>query len=354
MIAPVPLYGIEPVAAQKPPVPLNGIDRVTALKPVGGDRGEALRFQLQFEPGQVVSARIEAKLADGSFKVVLAGQELRMALPDYVAAGDTLELTFVSNDPRPTFTLQEPPPRAASEPVLSAAGRLVAAMLPQSGEPAMLAAAPTAAPLLAALPADGAALSLSLRDTLAQSGLFYEAHQAEWVAGKHDLAQLRTEPQGKFAQSAPQLAGDTGAAITAATDSSGTTAAPRAQPPLQPEGTTLVQQQLAALESGKIVLQLEVWPKQWMQWEIDERAPQAAPEPETPSSWHTRLRLDLPQLGELNAALTLDGNGVQIKLDSASAASATLMQEHRAALHAALAAAGVPAIAIAIAHHEQP
>jgi flagellar hook-length control protein FliK len=240
--------------------------------------------------------------------------------------------------------------------VLSAAGRLVAAMLPQSGEPAMLAAAPAAAPLLAAPPADGAALSLSLQDTLAQSGLFYEAHQAEWVAGKHDLAQLRTEPQGRLVQSAPQFAADMDAAVTAATDSPGatTTAAPRAQQPLQAEATTLVQQQLAALESGKIVLQLEIWPRQWMQWEIEERAPQAAPEPETPPSWHTRLRLDLPQLGELNAALTLDGNGVQIKLDSISADSATLMQEHRAALHAALAAAGVPAAAIVIAHHDQP
>jgi hypothetical protein len=44
---------------------------------------------------------------------------------------------------------------------------------------------------------------------------------------------------------------------------------------------------------------------------------------------------------------------VQIKLDAASAGSATLLRDHRASLHAALADAGVPPAGIAIAHHEQ-
>jgi hypothetical protein len=349
MIAPVPLYGIGR-ATLEPPVALNGIDPVAALKPVGSAQGEAQRLLLQFEPGQVVSARVEARLADGSFRVQVAGQELRMALPDYVAAGDTLELRFVANDPRLTFALQKQPPQAASAPLLSAAGRLVAAMMPQPGEPAMLAATANAAPLLAALPADGAALSASLEQSLAQSGLFYEAHQAEWVAGKYELAQLRAEPQARFAPSAPPpqlaLAANTAAGVTA----------PHAQQLLQPEASALVQQQLAALDSGKIVLQVEVWPKQWMQWEIEEQAPHAAREPDAPdasSSWQTRLRLDLPQLGELNAVLNLSGNGLQIKLDAASAASATFMRGHRASLQAALAAAGVPSAGIAIAQHEQ-
>jgi hypothetical protein len=352
------MYGIDPAIALKPPVPLKGIDPVAALKPVSGARSEAQRFPLQLEPGQVVSARIETRLSDGSFKVQVANQELRMALPAYVAAGDTLELTFVTHDPRPTFALQEQPMPAASAPVLSAAGRLVAAMMPQPGDPAVLAAASNAAPLLAALSADGAGLSASLQQTLTQSGLFYEAHQAEWLAGKRDLAQLRTEPQAGFAQSAPPLAAlptkDAAATLPAATVAPGIVAAPRAEQLLQPEGSTLVQQQLAALESGKIVLQLEVWPKQWMQWEIEERAPQSAAEPNAPSTWQTRLQLDLPQLGELNAVLTLGSNGVQIKMDTAIAGSAALMQDHRASLHAALADAGVPLAGIAIAHHEQP
>jgi hypothetical protein len=95
-----------------------------------------------------------------------------------------------------------------------------------------------------------------------------------------------------------------------------------------------------------------VWPKQWLQWEIEERAPDAAPGPEAPASWQTRLRLELPQLGELNAVLNLGGDGVQIKLDAANPASAALLQGQRASLQAALAAAGVPSTGIAIAAHE--
>jgi flagellar hook-length control protein FliK len=340
---------------------VSGIDPVAAIKPASGSRGEAQRLLAQLEPGQILSARVGARLPDGNFRVEVAGQELRMALPAYVAAGDTLELSFITYEPRPTFALQERLAQAQSAPVLSAAGRLVAAMMPQPGEPAVLAAATAGAPLLAALPADGVGLSAALEHTLAQSGLFYEAHQAEWVAGRHDLAQLRSEPQARFGLVAPQLpvlpTEDTAAAGPTATDSAGAAAAPRSEQLMRPEGSTLVQQQLAALESGKIVLQLEVWPKQWMQWEIEEReerAQDAAREADAPSSWHTRLRLDLPQLGELNAALTLSSNGVQIKLDAAKAASATLLDGHLASLHAALAAAGVPAAGIAIGFHEQP
>jgi hypothetical protein len=344
------MYGVDLATALNPPAALNGIDPVAALKPVGGARGEAQRFLLQLDTGQVVSARVEAELPDGSFKVQLAGRELRMALPGYVAAGDTLELTFVSNDPRPTFALRDP--QAAGAPRLSAAGRLVATMMTQPGRPAVLAAATNTAPLLAALPANGAALSASLEQTLTQSGLFYEAHQAEWLAGKHDLAQLRTEPQASFAQSPRQLPALLADDAVVAAPLAGTATAPRTEQLPQSEGSALLQQQLAALESGKIVLQLEVWPRQWVQWEIEEKVQQSPPEPGTPSSWQTRLRLDLPRLGELNAVLTLDSKGVQIRLDSASAASAALLLDQRACLHAALAEAGMTPAGIAIARHE--
>lgn len=362
MIAPVPAHAaIEPAATSRQQVRLNGIDPVAAIKPATGGRGEAQRFLLQLDPGQIVSARVEARLPDGSFRVAVAGQELRMALPAGVAAGDTLKLTFIAHEPRPTFALHEAAQLATPAPVLSAAGRLVAAILPQAGAPAVLAPMSTAAPLLAALPADGAVLSASLQHTLAQSGLFYEAHQAEWVAGKFDLVRLRAEPQARLAPSAPQSAAGKAAAPGAATDAvadaAGTAAPTRLEQQLRPETAALVQQQLAALESGKVVLQLEIWPKQWMQWEVEEQARDAAHEADpqdAPPNWHTRLRLDLPRLGELNAALTLSSSGVQIRLDAASAASAALLQGRRAALHAALAEAGVPPAAIDIAHHEQP
>ncbi len=324
----------------------------SAIEPVasGSARGEALRFLLQLKPGQVVSARIETKLPDGSFKVDVAGQQLRMTLPAYAAAGDTLELTFLAREPRPTFALQERLPQAVGAAALSAAGRQVEAMLPQPGEPAVITAASTAAPLLAALSFDGARLSALLEHTLAQSGLFYEAHQADWVAGKRDLAQLRSEPQAGITQTAPkpQARLEQGS-TTPVPDSSGA-AAPRTDPLTAPQGLSLVQQQLAAFESGRLLLHIEVWPKQWVRWEVEEHAQDLT---ESPELWRTRLRLDLPQLGELKATLTLSGHTVQIALEAASAICSTLLQNNRASLRGALAAAGVPPAIITIADHEQ-
>ena len=388
---------------------LRGVAAVTPGKAVGGGRADALRLLPQLDPGEILSARVEAKLPDGSYKVLLAGQPLRMALPAYIAPGDTLELTFVAREPRLTFALKDlpqaaypsaPPPAASGgllaattlqpggpalpspiapgdtlqlasvvretrlavalsdllqtatpAPLLSAAGRLVAAIMLQPGEPAFPVMAAAAAPLLAARPADGERLSGALARTLADSGLFYESHQAEWVDGKRELAQIRQEPQARLTQSAPPPEARAAAAAAAANELAASANAPGEQQTIHPRTVPLVQQQLAVLDGARVVLQLEVWPRQWMQWEIEDSPPEAGREPGAPQSWNTRLRLELPQLGELEAALTLAGDGVRIRLETASAASAALLQDQRGSLHAALAAAGVPPAGLAIAQH---
>ena len=89
-----------------------------------------------------------------------------------------------------------------------------------------------------------------------------------------------------------------------------------------------------------------------MQWEIDDDSPGPGHEPDAPQSWNTNLRLELPHLGQLQAALTLGAGGVRVRLEADSAASAARLKDHRASLRAALAAAGVAAAGITIAHHE--
>jgi len=395
-----------------PVILLKGVEPVAAGKPIGSGRDYALRLLPQLDPGDILSARVEAKLPDGSYKVVAGGQPLRMALPSYIAPGDTLELGFVTREPRLTFVLKDIPqaapepapllsaagrqiaatmlkpgelalpsnaapgdtlelalvtreprltfalndlPQAASAPapVLSAAGRLVAATMLQPGELALPVTASATAPLLTAPPADGARLSAALAQTLAGSGLFYESHQAEWVIGKRDLAQIRQEPQARLTQGAPQSEARAAAAAAAELAPPSSAPAQREEQTIHPRTVPLVQQQLVALDTARVVLQLEVWPRQWMQWEIEEHQPGAEREPGAAQSWNTRLRLQLPQLGELKAALTLASDGVHIRLEADSAASAAQLLDHRASLQAALATAGVPATGIVIAHHEQ-
>lgn len=339
-----------------PIILLKGVEPVAAAKPLGSGRESAFSLLPQLDPGDILSARVEAKLPDGSFKVVLAGQAMSMSLPSHVAAGDTLSLSFVSREPRLTFALKYLPQAASSPPpLLSAAGRLVAATMLQPGELALPLAAAETAPLLAAPPADGARLSGALAQTLAGSGLFYESHQAEWVSGQRNLTQIRQEPQARLTQNA--AAREAGAAraaeLPAAMEPASLALARQQDRSIDPRTVPLVQQQLAALDSSRILLQLEIWPGQWMQWEIEDEQPGARREAHAPQSWNTQLRLELPQLGELKAALALNRDGVRIRLETDSAASAALLREHRADLHAALATAGLPPAGIAIALHAQ-
>ncbi|MBL8420640.1 MAG: flagellar hook-length control protein FliK, partial [Dechloromonas sp.] len=326
----------------------------------------------QLEPGDIVSARIEAKLPDGNFKVLVAGQRMSMALPSYVAPGDTLKLTFVAREPRLTFALNE---ASQTAPALSPTGRLVAAVLAAPGQPANAPTVSTASPLLAALPGDGTGLTTALKDALGQSGLFYEAHQAEWVTGKRDLVQLRLEPQARLVPGEPHQAArlspsapqpEKGLTPGTPAPAAGAMAAgvapdsvPGAAQPvdqvIHPRTLPVVQQQLAALDTGRVVLQLEVWPKQWMEWEIEEREPDSPRAPDALPDWQMRVRLDLPHLGEISAALRVHGDALRVEVSANSPRSATLLQENRAALEASLAAAGVPPAAIVIAaRHAAP
>ena len=352
---------------------LKGVDQITPAKAIGVDRGANLRVLLpQLEPGDILSARVEAKLPDGNFKVLVAGQRMSMALPSYVAPGDTLKLTFIAREPRLTFALNE---AAQTAPALSPTGRLVAAVLAAPGQPVRASTVSAAAPLLATLPGDGNGLTTALKDALGQSGLFYEAHQAEWVTGKRDLVQLRLEPQAQlepqarlvpgephqaarlspsapqpekgFTRGAPEPAAGATAARVAPDSLPG--AAQSVDQVIHPQTLPVVQQQLAALDTGRVVLQLEVWPKQWMEWEIEERQPDSPSAPDALPDWQMRVRLELPNLGEVSAALRVHGDALRVEVSANSPRSVTLLQENRAALEASLAAAGVPPAAIVIA-----
>jgi len=338
-----------------PAILLKSLDPAAAARALRVERLDTALVLPLLKPGNLVVARIEALLPDGSSRVIVSGQPLRMTLPVNVAAGDTLELVFVAHEPRLTFALTGKPP-SQSAPVVSAAGRFVAQLMLQQQGPSTRQAASTAPPLVAeALLSDGAELAATLSHAVAQSGLFYESHQAEWLAGSRPLAQLLGEPQARLAKDAQappaalrpsveQAPGETAAGAPNAAH------ARSSEPVIHPQSLSLVQQQLATLESGRIVWHGEVWRNQRLDWEIGEEPPEeqesnAAPE------WQTLLRMKLPQLGDLIVTATLGASGIRIGLDAA-AASAAVLKDNLASLHAALAAAGVPAAAIAIRSHE--
>lgn len=336
-----------------PVVMLKAVEPIATPRPFAGSRDHALRLLPQFDPGDVLSARVQAKLPDGTFKVLVEGQALRMALPAHLGPGDALELAFAAREPRLTFVLKDMlPAQSMPLPQLSAAGRLVATTMLQTGEIALPLGASALAPLLSLPPADGARLSGALAQALAESGLFYEAHQAQWAAGTRELAQVLREPQARLTQTASARASgvDSAAASTGAGVTPAAAGSLGQEPCIDARTVHLVQQQLAALDGAKCALQLQIWPGQWMQWEIDDEQPGAAREAQQTRTWSTQLQLELPRLGRLLATLALHEDDLRIRLQ---ADSADLLRQHRGGLLEALAAAGVPAADIAIARHEQ-
>ena len=83
---------------------------------------------LTLAPGQRVTAEVTGQPQAGKVPVQIAGQQLQLDLQMAVRQGQNLELTFVGNDPRPTFAMARP--GVAAPPVsLSDASRLLSLLV---------------------------------------------------------------------------------------------------------------------------------------------------------------------------------------------------------------------------------
>lgn len=295
---------------------------------------------------------------------------------------------------------QSLPQRAGTDPAappsssLSPTGRLVAQLL--RNDPA----APAAPQFIASadpIVGDTAvpqAIAQSLARVVSESGLFYESHLLEWTQGKRELETLLREPQARLsatgsATSNPTAgsaeasalrtmpvaaepltsestgrAADARAPITAAgphepmardrTESSRlderTPEAPRAEAPtaaseprMPAEAARIVRHQLDALAAEQIVWRGIMRADQPGEIEIGRE--QRAAGSEAPEVWRARLALELPQLGRVEVALTLDSGNLSLafRADEHARAALALRAE---ALQSALAAQALPVHAV--------
>lgn len=351
----------------------------------------------QFETGQRFSAQIQNPLPDGTFRALVAGRTLTLALPDTAKSGDVLELVVTGRNGETVaagYADDTAAPAAAAQvkPSLSQAGRLISQLL--TGRFAQEGPAPLkeGQPLLASAPASGTQLAVSLQQAVRQSGLFFESHQAQWLSGSLPLTALLAEPQGSLTrpQAAPPAApslppSQTEAESQAQAARAGvtplhdetllgakTSASPqrveqqsaalaaaieRTIPPAERDSLRiperlmpLVHQQLEALASHQITWQGQVWPGQQMQWTVfdprDESAGRGGDDEAQP--WTSTLRLTLPRLGGIAAHLLLTPSGLTLRLEVDDAASAARLNQEKEALADALAGAGIPLTAVSI------
>lgn len=363
------------------------------LKNQGAGLVQAQRGQeagLAFKPGQQYEGEVLQNLANGRSLVRVGKEVMDMALPGGQARpGASLRLTYLTDGPRPTFLLSQtaplqpvrlseaaqqvsalirlaqaattpvaqaaavpsspnpsatpvpggnasPAPTATQRPIVSdvsllmktvADGNLSAAVASRTAVPALAMAGQAVDGLRAAL-ATGTSLATQgvgqatltsqavlpqrLRQVVRESGMFYESHLARWSRGEMPLEVLLREPQARLAPSAPSVAG-----------------APELRQ-MPEEAARLAGRQLMMLEGGPFVWQGQVWPGQALEWRIEGDAHGGA-EAEAQQEWRTELRLTLPRLGQVHAALTLSAQGLAVILAAHEA-------EARAALRAALPA----------------
>ena len=321
-------------------------------------------------PGQRVLAEVQAMLPNGTYRALVAQRDVTLALPFAAKPGDSLELEVLDSDGKITLafvanrtTGQQAGQTGESVPTtLSQTGRLIGSLMGGVDEGGARAAP---APLNGNQPllknfADAAQLAPILKEALSTSGVFYEAHQARWVAGQLPTEALRQEPQGRMTP-APPTATPNAEARTADTSPPATPASRSEQPaspapqqgnPIPRELTPIVQQQLDALATQNYAWQGQVWPGQKLWWEIAEDGEQASdPDSEAGRRWQTRLKLSLPALGGIEATLRLrPGGQVDIQMTADSPASEARLRDHGELLRERFTAAGLDLTQLLVHH----
>ena len=305
-----------------------------------------------FELGQKVQGTILSQVSTGIFKVRVLEQMMHMQLPESLKSGDVVELQVLSLQPRLTFSLSALSNPLSTPEHLSNTSLLLSALSQKPLEKGSVEAIQNK-PIITdnidtkELP-DTTLLAAKLHDSLSQSGLFYESHQAQWIAGARSTAQLLQEPQNQFvlsARTASDASGNTSNPMVTQQDNTPANIANHVLP--------LVQQQLNALESRQVFWQGHVWPNQRMEWEIREEGGRKnlLSEEATGKQWATQIRLDLPNLGEVAALLRINGNGLSITLDAAGDDTRTLLGKTSSQLTAALNERGIKVTSALVTPH---
>lgn len=267
-----------------------------------------------------------------------------MAQPS-VATANTSTHASPREAPLSSTSAQSPVVPGATTPLPGMAATAAAPSTPnmlQQSSPASPGSAPTpgaaslslsaqAAPLnraisvAAASPADTVRFAAALKVAVSRSGLFYESHQAQWVAGERPLSELTQEPQAALGRTAE---------------------------PVHPQTVGLVRQQLEILDTRQLVWFGQVWPDQSMEWRIEEDRKQPGSAPDAPGVWKTSLRLTLPRLGAVTALLSIQGDDVRVAFREVSDDTSSAIAGEQHALRAAFDRAGLQLLDLRVERDE--
>lgn len=358
------IAGTRPVVLVEASIPVNAL---------GSARQESVDRLLQLSLGKEYQAQVLSRLTDGSFLVKVDDAVASMKLPAGSKAGDTLDLTLLSTQPRPTFILGKAEVGATTS--LSNAGRLIGNMLQLAQQDGMPNAVVGKTPLVATPGASPPQIAAALQNAVTFSGLFYESHVAQWAAGSRPASDLLLEPPAKQTNApltTPASNGQAAAADangnelgkllsnvrewvggeraltdllrtsqTKQADDSAVSLLGKQQDVAGNEGVKLISLQLDTLEQRRIMWQGELFPGQPLEWEISDDTPEQKPDQaEQEKTWNSTVRFSLPSLGSVSATIRLTGDHVQVQVNTANEEVATTLRNHGKLLADALDSAG--------------
>jgi hypothetical protein len=112
--------------------------------------------------------------------------------------------------------------------------------------------------------------------------------------------------------------------------------------PVHPASEGVVRHQLELLATQQFRWTVEAWPGMPMDWEVTrEQQGEHSPTSADAATWSTRLRLDLPRLGHVDAVLTLGAHGLEARLVADDRATAGRLAEAGADFRGQLEAHGI-------------
>lgn len=324
---------------------INALQQLTRSgKPLIGAATDAPHAVGKLEPGQQIQGAVQSQVSAGIYKVMVAGQTIQMRLPVEVRSGEVLNLKVVTTKPQLTFSLAPSTTPISTQEQIGAAARMLSnlaelplekSLVQQLGSPALWQANE-------ATGMDSKQLASALRNALANSGLFYESHQAQWVRGERSTSQLLVEPQNRLLENRNIILNHDRAAVAEDMNLNGSAFAPNVKTahengsPIARELLPLVQQQLHALETHQLTWTGQVWPGQQMQWEIQGQ-PEHRATPAAEREWSTEMELALPRLGDVHARLVFTEGGLKLNLRAADSETVALFNQHMGKLQSALA-----------------
>ncbi|WP_420998381.1 flagellar hook-length control protein FliK [Cupriavidus sp. 30B13] len=335
---PAPLRGAAPLLPS-PPAPGSTGALAAALARQVGQSGLFYESHLGqwlngTQPLETLMREPQAALGRGA--APLAGTPAA-ATPGDGAPQPVLQLTY-----QPAAVAPPGAAQAAAADARTMAAATVAA--PDAEVPGDDAPAPAAAPARQAAPSGAAAP--------ATSGLPVpqgpSAHLAQQATQAYQAASA-PPPQARHVETGSPAADgrDGGGARPAATS-----ATSAAGPAVHPDATALVRQQLDTLATQQFRWTGEAWPGTPMDWQIRRETAErqagghgAAPDPAR-AMWSTRLVLQFPHLGTVEARLSVAGNHIEARLAAPDAVNR--LNAARAQLQERLAATGLDLSALAV------